>query len=517
MHIKLKIRVVALLVLSLITGIVMCSCSDIKKEGSIKEKGQIKDEVVVQPDVQPMFVTLMFHEISDKDVKGTTTISKRKLEEILKYLSENNYKFLSAQEAYDLLTKNVPIPEKSVWLTFDDGLKSAHKAATASLKKYNAKATAFIEVMQIGDPLRLTKKDLKAMSESGFWDIQSHGYNGHATPLVDEEGKKVNFYFNRFKIQGKKEAQEDFKARIKRDIEKSFDFLQNEFESERYFFAYPIDGATSENCEEINTIQVCLDEMNILGVGVNGSTNLSVDRSNLKHCYTRYGVKNSSNIKEILSIKNTGKRINIYDKDKAYSFTNITKYLNNQYIAWDNTGNFALLDNNMRPIGKIIRIKKKENEELSTLKGKTSVAVNSKGEIRVSNWDERKLFELDKNWIIKNEYDLAITPVSIWFNKDRLFIIDTAGSIYSFDKDIESIEFCPEYKIGCAGGCAEGNIVYVSDFVSKKIYKVDYINKALVGSKKYGNTHIITPHIADKPGEFIANEGRNNILVRIKY
>lgn len=304
---KIKFRIILISVMSLILGTMLTAClaGNTKTENKPEDNSTAdKTEVTAKPGASPRFVTLMFHAISDQDIKGVNTVTKKSFEKVLEYLTENHYKFLSAQEVYEFLTEKTSIPEKSIWITFDDGLESAYKDATPILKKYNAKATAFVEVKQIGDTGRLTKNDLKAMANSGIWDIQSHGYNGHSTPLTDSKGKKVNFYFNRLLIGDILETEDDFKTRIKKDIKKSFDILEKEYGSKRYFFAYPLDGATYETSELIDEIRAGLDEINIIGIGVSGSKKIAIDWSNPKHCYTRVGFKNSSDIREILSLAN---------------------------------------------------------------------------------------------------------------------------------------------------------------------------------------------------------------------
>lgn len=248
-------------------------------------------------------VILLFHEISQKKVEGINTITKEKFEETLKYLSQNQYKFLTAKEVYDFLENKQPIPESSIWLTFDDNLENIHKLGTPSLKKYGACATAFVEVMSLGNIHRLSDSDLKSMSKSGVWDIQSHGYNGHMTPLIDDKGNKVNFYFNRELIGDVYESDYNFKMRIKKDIQKSFDALQKEYNSARYFFAYPIDHSNSEDSDLAPLIESALDELNILGLGVKGNGKFQIDWSTPKHKYARLGMINDTNIQDILPQK----------------------------------------------------------------------------------------------------------------------------------------------------------------------------------------------------------------------
>ena len=513
-------KMTLLLIVCLMLGLVLTACGNKNSENSNKaivESRVEKNQAVIEPDVLPMFQTLMFHEISDEKVKGTTSVSKEKLEEVLKYLSENQYKFLTAQEAYDFLVKKTLIPEKSIWLTFDDGLKSAYTAATPLLKKYGAKATGFVEVKQIGYTDRLTNDDLKAMVSSGIWDIQSHGYNGHSTPLKDENGNRVNFYFNRLLIGDITETEDDFKRRIEKDVSKSFDILEKEYGSKRCFFAYPLDGAASENDKVVKTIESCLDKINILGMGVNGSRRFPVDWSNPKHCYTRYGITDSSNIEDILSLRNSGKYICSDDEKCTYLLTNFAQYMNSEYISWNNNGNIAVIDKDMRIKNNSIEIKNVDKKSQLKLKGKLSFAVKPEDAIWMASWDAKKLYELTEDWVVKKQYKLQVIPAAIWFNGDILYILDSRGSIYSWVGHEAELEYKPDYDVQCVGGCVSGNTIYVGASSPKKIYKIDYINGTIIDSKSYDSRYIIVPEIADKENEFIANDMSSNLLMRVKY
>lgn len=506
-----------LIITFLLAALAICSIFNMyMQENNIASTTSNSTEYIrVLPDVMPMVTTLMFHDISRKETKGTTTISKEKLEETLKYLKNNGYTFLSAVQVYDFIVDRKPVPQKSVWLTFDDGLKSAFKPATGLLKKYGARATAFVEVMQIGDSLRLTRNDLKLMAESKIWDIQSHGYNGHTVSLTDEKGKQVNFYFNRFLIGDAVETPEEYKQRIKRDIKKSFDFLAMEYGSPKLFFAYPLDDKTYENSGLKSIIEACLDELGVIGIGVNGSRSLPIEFSNIKHMYTRCGVKNTTDIKKLFSPESLGKKIFIQNGSQQYILTNLTKLKDNRYIAWDNAGNFAFTDQYLKPASGLLNLKDKNKTE--KIKGKVSIAEDFDGNLWVSNWDSKKLFKIGTDFIIKNQYTLTFNPVSIWQKDKKLYIIDPGGIIYSFEKGLETLEYIPEYKISCAGGAASGEYAYVSDFAGKVIYKIDYVKKKIIGSKKYDKKYFLTPLYADKENEFIANEANNNVMLRVKY
>ena len=65
-------------------------------------------------------------------------------EEQCRYLADNDYKTLSAEEFYYLMTKGPKTVKRSVLLTFDDGLKHVWTVAYPILKKYGLRATCFL-------------------------------------------------------------------------------------------------------------------------------------------------------------------------------------------------------------------------------------------------------------------------------------------------------------------------------------------------------------------------------------
>lgn len=66
------------------------------------------------------------------------------LEERLCYLADNGYETLSLDTLYAHLTQGAPVPERSVVLTFDDGLLSIWTCAAPLLEKYGMRATVFV-------------------------------------------------------------------------------------------------------------------------------------------------------------------------------------------------------------------------------------------------------------------------------------------------------------------------------------------------------------------------------------
>lgn len=116
---------------------------------------------------------IMYHNISD-----TKGVNNKNFEKQLEILSKfNTFKF----EELDGL--NNRIPKDSVLVTFDDGYRDNYVNAFPLLKKYNIKATIFLNTAYIEkDPSYMNWDQVKEMYDSGLVDFQLHTHS-HLTVI----------------------------------------------------------------------------------------------------------------------------------------------------------------------------------------------------------------------------------------------------------------------------------------------------------------------------------------------
>ena len=93
---------------------------------------------------------------------------------------------------YRYQTEGMPLPEKPIMITFDDGYLSNYLYAYPILKKLNIKATIFVITDRRGKALsanpHFSWNQAKEMVDSGIIDIQSHTHSHQvSTTLSDEE------------------------------------------------------------------------------------------------------------------------------------------------------------------------------------------------------------------------------------------------------------------------------------------------------------------------------------------
>lgn len=116
---------------------------------------------------------MMYHWFYD-DTKGEDItkkpnnhnyISKTNFEKQIKYLVDNNYYFVTWDELNDYIDKKIDLPEKSIILTDDDGVKSFYEIAYPITLKYNVPITSFV----------ITNKVVwKNYLNKDYLDMQSH-------------------------------------------------------------------------------------------------------------------------------------------------------------------------------------------------------------------------------------------------------------------------------------------------------------------------------------------------------
>lgn len=115
----------------------------------------------------------MYHSITDNQA-NPYCISPRQFLLQMNTLNQEGYKTLTASELLNDWTRSIPVPPKSVVLTFDDGYEDNYKNAFPTLKKYHLKATIFLATGLIGKKNYLTWNEIKEMYRSGLIDFESH-------------------------------------------------------------------------------------------------------------------------------------------------------------------------------------------------------------------------------------------------------------------------------------------------------------------------------------------------------
>ena len=86
---------------------------------------------------------LMYHRFNDERYTSTN-ISIENFEKQMAYLHHNQFNVLPLSKLVDYFYSNLELPNKSVFITIDDGFKSFYNFGFEILKKYNFPFSIFI-------------------------------------------------------------------------------------------------------------------------------------------------------------------------------------------------------------------------------------------------------------------------------------------------------------------------------------------------------------------------------------
>ncbi len=140
---------------------------------------------------------LMYHSIDSEKNKGGIFIDE--FEEHIKWIKDK--KTFKMEELKGL---DYTLPPNSILITFDDGYKNNYTLAFPILKKYNIKATIFLNTKFIEkDETYLNWDEIREMYESGLIDFQLHT---HSHQLTVKDIEVLAFYDNESSPYFKRES-----------------------------------------------------------------------------------------------------------------------------------------------------------------------------------------------------------------------------------------------------------------------------------------------------------------------
>ena len=133
------------------------------------------------------FMALSYFGVSR--IGDDVTITTKRFEEHIKALKENGYVTITQQDILDYYLKGKKLPEKSLFLMFEDGYAGTAIFAGKVMEKYNLKATmlTYGDKLAIKDPKFLTPKDLKQLEKETYWEIGTNGYRLSYINVFDKE------------------------------------------------------------------------------------------------------------------------------------------------------------------------------------------------------------------------------------------------------------------------------------------------------------------------------------------
>ena len=107
-----------------------------------------------------------------------TLVSTDALDEQLKALHKSGYVTISQQDIIDYYKEGKPLPDKSLFLMFEDGRRDTAIFAEKIMEKYNNLGTilTYAEKFAEKDSAFLQPKDILALLDSSYWELGTNGY-----------------------------------------------------------------------------------------------------------------------------------------------------------------------------------------------------------------------------------------------------------------------------------------------------------------------------------------------------
>ena len=111
--------------------------------------------------------------------EGTETlISDEVLDAQLRALYDSGYVTISQQDIWDYYKKGKKLPEKSLFLMYEDGRRDTAVFAEKVTEKYNYLSTmmTYANKLELKDSAFIQPKDMHSLEKNGYWEFGTNGY-----------------------------------------------------------------------------------------------------------------------------------------------------------------------------------------------------------------------------------------------------------------------------------------------------------------------------------------------------
>lgn len=214
-----------------ISGFFICNQKSAAASGSNVLIPDIRDSVNLP--------VLMYHGITDSpDRINEYNISTEMFESDLKWLGDNGFTSITANQLINYVYNGAALPSKPVLITFDDGYANNYSLAYPLLQKYHMKAVISVigsqsdissdDIYRDKFNSNLSWGEIALMQSSGTIEIGNHTYNLHST----DNGRKGA-------MNKEGESFDDYTRTLKDDLSKTQDRVSAATSSAPVIFAWP--------------------------------------------------------------------------------------------------------------------------------------------------------------------------------------------------------------------------------------------------------------------------------------
>lgn len=214
---------------------------------------------------------VMYHSVIDNVGKvNDYVITPASFRADMTYLQQQGYTTVFVQDILDFIDTGVPLPDKPVLVTFDDGLYNVKEYILPIMEEMDLKAIinvegAFTEQSteeQEHNPnySYLTWEEISALRDSGYFEIGNHTYDMH-----DVSGKRAGCKIN------PGESVEEYAAVLTADIGGLQNLLSDRCSVTPIAFAYPYGFISDESMPVLQNmgfrvLLTCYEQPNYLNI-----------------------------------------------------------------------------------------------------------------------------------------------------------------------------------------------------------------------------------------------------------
>lgn len=220
---------------------------------------------------------LLYHTVND-GANNTLNTQPAQFEQQIKSLIFNGYTGITPFELYDFYYGEGTLPEKPIFINFDDGAKDVYTDAYPILQKYGMKATLFIIASKVEhEGVNSFPKEIRKISwenaqeMSGIFTIQSHTWNLHRK-IKNEKGVEIGqIAAPQLKDNNEYETLEEYVNKITIDLKKAQDVILEKMGYPSIMLSFPYGEYSKEAISVISQLGA------YFAVSVNQGQPLNVD------------------------------------------------------------------------------------------------------------------------------------------------------------------------------------------------------------------------------------------------
>lgn len=222
------------------------------------------------------FVALSYFGVARNE--SSKYVGRDTLRQQLSLLKDQGFETISQDQVTRFLEKGEPLPEKALFLSFEDGRNDSSIFAQPVLEALNYQATMFTyaDKMNTSDTKFLKPRDLKPMMRSGYWELGSNGYRLTYINTFNDRGELLGVipendvpdktdieYYNHYLMDYLRdeylistESKQEMEARIAKDYTKMKKVYESAFgfvpKSYAIMHANALYNNMNENVEAVN-------------------------------------------------------------------------------------------------------------------------------------------------------------------------------------------------------------------------------------------------------------------------